>query len=165
MIKAASMSRNPANATDAHPPKRGRFAATAPEENDGVVNTEHLRGPFKFAKLADVHVLLGTNMYPCHSPFLARYSQVLCELFSSTPREGWSEGISTLIDGHREDNWRLVLLCFYTPCLDNNYVKQFSYRLRSKSKDDIFEGFEDLLDLVHKLNASEIMQVSTIYCH
>ena len=49
------------------------------------------------AKLADLHVKVGEQDVPLHSQHLAQ-CEVLCDLFQSTPAEGWAAGVQAVFD-------------------------------------------------------------------
>ena len=49
------------------------------------------------AKLADLHIKIGGQDVPLHSQWLGQ-SEVFCELFHSTPAEGWAAAVQAVFD-------------------------------------------------------------------
>ena len=111
--------------------------------------------PEKFIELADLNVLLGKHVYPSNSSFLARHSKLLCELFTSTDREGWSDGVSTLVKGHREESLLLLLAMMHGAVS----VKRMRHSLELPEACADWSELEDLLKLAHKMEALEIVKV------
>ena len=60
------------------------------------------------AKLADLHVKVGGQDVPLHSQCLAKESEVLCELFQSTPAEGWAAGVQAVFDKVEQPEGKLA---------------------------------------------------------
>lgn len=111
--------------------------------------------PPRFVELAHLYVRLGEHVYACNAHFLARLSQLICETFTSTARQGWASGIAALIQGHREENWTLLLAMIHGTV--NVQKMRASLGMPRACVD--WDELEDLLQLAHKLDAPVILQV------
>ena len=103
--------------------------------------------PEEFADLADLQIVIDGDKrttFLCFSSLLARESKVLCTMFSSTPKEGWADGVTSMFNRHQKKTVELVLAMVHS--------SSFSGCL---SLDEL----EDLLRLVHKLDAPKLMNV------
>ena len=130
-------------------------------ENDIIINSYLLADgqPKSFLELAElkaVNVLDDDERTTslCHSSLLARSSQVFGEMFLSTPKEGWANGVASMFNGHQKKIVDLVLAMIHG-----------SFDVAAMLKGMGFEGtlgldeLEDLLRLAHKLDAPKLMNV------
>ena len=126
----------------------------------GIVVSSHLLAdgqPQHFCDLADLRLEFGEerSSYLCHSSFLGRSSQVFGEMFLSTPKEGWANGVASMFNGHQKKIFELVLAMIHGSCDVEAMLTGMSVE-GSLSLDEL----EDLLRLAHKLDAPKLMDVS-----
>ena len=122
---------------------------------------EHLLAdgqPPKFVDLADVQIHHGSDTLLCHSSCLARYSNLFCEMFTSTERAGWGEGLGALFKGHTQTNCMVILAMMHGSGAVSKVRSCLGLPVDCASWADL----EDFLELAHKLDAPSILQVSNI---
>lgn len=110
-----------------------------------------------FADLADISLTFKdreeTLVFPCHSSVLASASKVLCQIITSTKKDGWEEGASAMFAGHEVNSVRLVLAMIYGK--PDVAAMMPEVGISSLTRVQI----ADLCNLVDKLDARWIAQV------
>jgi hypothetical protein len=136
-------------------------STTESEKMSSIVANSHLLAdgqPHQFLELADLQVALVAGdeitFFPCHSSLLARGSKFFGDMFLSTPKEGWASGVVSMFAGHQMKTIELVLAMMHGSCDVSSMLAGMGFH------DPLdLDELEDLLRLVHKLDAPKMMNV------